>query len=56
MRAWRILADATAYLLLFLTLSSVYLWTALKAERRLGLVLISAGAVSFFGLVYAITA
>ena len=34
---WRWLADATVYLLLFLTLSGVYLWAALKAERRVGL-------------------
>ena len=53
-RAWAILADATAYLVLFLTLSGVYLWLVLKAERRIGLALLSAGALSFFGLVYAI--
>ena len=55
-RAWSILADATAYLLLFLTLSGLYLWAVLKAERRIGLALISAGALTFLGLVYAITA
>ena len=54
MRAWRGLADATAYLLLVLTLSGIYLWVALKAERRVGLVLILAGGVTFGGLVYAI--
>ena len=53
-RAWGILADATAYLLLFLTLSGVYLWAVLKAERRVGLALLSAGALSFFGLIYVI--
>ena len=51
---WRWLADATVYLLLFLTLSGVYLWTVLKAERRVGLALIAAGALSFGGLVYAV--
>ncbi len=56
MRAWRILADATAYLLLFITLSGIYLWVALKAERRIGIVLVLAGAVTFWGLVYAIAA
>jgi hypothetical protein len=55
-RAWRIAADATVYLLLFLTLSGVYLWAVLRAERRIGLVLLLAGAISFFGLVYGITA
>ena len=51
---WRWLADATVYLLLFLTLSGVYLWAALKAERRVGLALIAVGALSFGGLVYAV--
>ena len=39
MRWWRVLADATAYLTLFITVSGIYLWVALKAERRVGLVL-----------------
>ena len=30
---WRLFADATIYLLLFLSLSGVYLWWAIKAER-----------------------
>jgi hypothetical protein len=55
-RAWRIAADATVYLLLFLTLSGVYLWAVLRAERRIGLVLLLAGAISFCGLVYGISA
>jgi hypothetical protein len=55
-RAWRIVADATAYLLMFLTVSGIYLWVALKAERRVGFALIAAGTVSFFGLVYVIAA
>jgi hypothetical protein len=54
MRAWRVLADATAYLLLFITLSGIYLWVALRAERRIGLALLLAGAATFGGLVYAI--
>jgi hypothetical protein len=55
-RWWRVLADATAYLMLFITVSGIYLWAALKAERRVGLVLIVAGAITFWGLVYAIAA
>ncbi len=35
-------------------LRGVYLWAVLRAERRVGLALIAAGAASFFGLVYAI--
>ncbi len=56
MGAWRILADATTYLFLFITLSGIYLWLALKAERRVGLLLIVAGAGTLAGLVYVIAA
>jgi len=53
-RAWRVLADATIYLTLFISVSGVYLWWAIKAERRIGLTLLTAGAVTFFGLIFAI--
>jgi hypothetical protein len=56
MRWWKVLADATAYLTLFITISGIYLWIALKAERRVGLALVLAGAITFWGLVYAIAA
>jgi hypothetical protein len=55
-RMWRVAADATVYLLLFVTVSGIYLWTVLRAERRVGLVLLLAGAGTFWGLVYAIAA
>lgn len=55
-RLWRIVADATAYLLLFITISGIYLWVALRAERRIGLLLLLAGAATFWGLVYAVAA
>ncbi|HWH70467.1 MAG TPA: PepSY-associated TM helix domain-containing protein [Candidatus Sulfotelmatobacter sp.] len=54
MQVWRWLADATVYLLLFLTLSGVYLWYVVRAERKIGFALLAAGAFSFFGLVYAL--
>ena len=54
MRVWKWLADATVYLALFLSVSGVYLWAVLRAERRIGLALIAAGALSFFGVVYAL--
>lgn len=54
MRGWRVVADATVYLFLFVTASGIYLWVALRAERRNGLALILAGAGSFLGLVYVI--
>jgi len=51
--AWRWFADATIYLVLFLSISGLYLWWAIAAERRLGVLLLSAGAATFFGLIYA---
>jgi hypothetical protein len=54
MRAWGWAADATAYLLLFVSISGVYLWYVLRAERRLGVALLSAGAVVFFGMIHAL--
>lgn len=54
MRIWRWLADSVVYLVLFLSISGVYLWAVLRAESRVGLALIAAGAASFFGLVYVI--
>ena len=53
-RIWRVLADATIYFLLFISLSGIYLWWAIKAERRIGLTLLAAGALTFFGLIFAI--
>lgn len=54
MRAWRWLADATVYLVLFLSASGVYLWLVLKAERRVGLAFFGAGMATFVGLLVAI--
>jgi hypothetical protein len=53
-QVWRVLADVTIYLLLFISSSGVYLWWAIKAERRVGLTLLTAGAVTFLGLIFAI--
>ena len=50
----RWLADGTVYLTLFLSLGGIYLWIALQAERRVGLALITVGALSFGGIVYAV--
>jgi hypothetical protein len=51
-RIWKWFADATIYLTLFITLSGVYLWYAIKAERRVGIVLMSAGAATLLALAY----
>ncbi|HZR18037.1 MAG TPA: PepSY-associated TM helix domain-containing protein [Verrucomicrobiae bacterium] len=54
MRAWRWMADATVYLILFISVSGIYLWYVLRAERRVGVVLLFAGALSFFAMAYAL--
>jgi hypothetical protein len=53
-RVWRVLADWLVYLLLFVTASGIYLWAAVRAARRTGLVLLGLGAVSFWGVIYAL--
>jgi hypothetical protein len=53
-QVWRWFADTTVYLLLFISLSGLYLWWAIKAERRIGFALLTGGAVTFFGLIYAV--
>jgi hypothetical protein len=37
MRAWRWMADATVYLILFISVSGIYLWYVLRAERSGGI-------------------
>jgi hypothetical protein len=53
-RVWRRFADGTVYLLLFVSISGIYLWYAIKAERRIGIALLAAGAATFFGLTYVV--
>ena len=55
-RLWGWLADGAVYALLFLSASGIYLWTALKADRRTGLVFLGAGVLSFALLVLAVVA
>jgi hypothetical protein len=55
MKAWRWMADATVYLILFISVSGVYLWYVLRAERSMGYLLLLAGAISFFGMAYALS-
>ena len=51
-RVWRWLADGMVYLTLFISATGVYLWFAIKAERRIGLALLGAGTASLCALVY----
>ena len=54
-KVWRCFADATAYLTLFISVSGIYLWYVLRAERRIGFVLMLAGTLTFFFLAYAVS-
>ncbi|MBI2929924.1 MAG: PepSY-associated TM helix domain-containing protein [Verrucomicrobia bacterium] len=54
MRCWAVLADAVVYGVLFLTVSGLYLWWMLKAERKVGWALLAAGVVSAVAFVAAI--
>ncbi len=54
MRVWKWLADTAVWLIFFLSVSGIYVWAVLPAERRIGLFLIGSGAASFFGAVYAL--
>jgi hypothetical protein len=56
MERWDWLADATVYFLLFVSATGIYLWTVLRRERKLGLVLFGAGAVTFMASVVAVAA
>lgn len=50
LKIWRLLADAVVYLLLFLTLSGIFLWYFLESERKKGLYAIILGILFFGGL------
>ncbi len=53
-KLWGWLADTTVYLTLFLTVSGVYLWVLLKAERNTGLIMLGGGVVSFISILAAL--
>ncbi len=55
-RAWRLFADGTAYFLIFLIASGIYLWAVLRDERRIGLAVLGTGFVFFVTLLYALAA
>lgn len=50
MKIWSLLADATVYLILFLTVSGIFLWYFLKVERKAGLYAITLGILLFITL------
>ena len=55
-RVWGWVSDATVSVMLFLTVTGVYLWAVLTAERRTGLIMLGGGVLSFFVIVTALMA
>jgi hypothetical protein len=47
MRAWAWLADASVYALMLSSLTGIYLWAILRAERKVGLLFLGGGVVTF---------
>jgi hypothetical protein len=56
LRSWAVLSDATVWLLLFLTLSGIYLWVVVRSERLPGGIFALSGAATLVGIVYALLA
>jgi hypothetical protein len=50
LKIWRIVTDVFVYILLFLTISGVFLWYILKAERALGIYALALGVLFFVGI------
>ena len=49
-RIWGWLADTVVYILLFVSISGIYLWAVIKAERKVGLILTGLGCLTFIAL------
>jgi len=50
-KLWGWSVDVAVCLLLFITISGVYMWTVIKAERRTGWIMLGAGSLSFVAIV-----
>jgi hypothetical protein len=55
-KLWGIIADTTVYLTFFLSISGIYMWAVIKAEKKIGLIMLGAGCLSFVGIMYALLA
>jgi hypothetical protein len=53
-KLWGWLADSVVYVTLFLTISGVYLWALIKAEKKIGLVMLGSGVASFVSILAAL--
>jgi len=53
-RVWTGLIDTAVCAILLISISGIYLWAVIKAERKTGLILLGAGCLSFVVMVSAI--
>ncbi len=51
-KVWGMVADTAVYVTLFLSISGIYMWAVIKAERKIGLVLLGAGCLFFVCIMY----
>lgn len=52
-RIWTYLVDGVVYLVFFISTSGIYLWVVFKAERKIGLIVMGAGCLTFSAIVSA---
>lgn len=53
-RMWGIFADGTVYLILFVTLTGIYIWFLVRSERVRGLAFFAAGCICFAAVLFAL--
>jgi len=53
-RLWKWLSDSTVYLLIFVSISGIYMWYMLKSERKIGFIVLGLGCIVFILVMFAI--
>ena len=53
-RVWTGLIDTVVCAIVLISISGIYLWAVIKADRKTGLILLGAGCLSFVVMVSAI--
>lgn len=53
-RIWGVFADGTVYLVLFVTMTGIYIWFIVRSDRMRGLAFFAAGCICFVAVVLAL--
>lgn len=53
-KVWGVISDSAVYITLFLSISGIYMWAVIKAERKMGLIMLGTGCFSFVAIIYAL--